>query len=202
MNRLLPLAASSFVALAASIAVLPVPAAAQDEAGDKVNTVIIYGDDECPPSVDGEIVVCARLDESERFRIPRPLRESNSPANQAWSQRVRSYETVGSFGPMSCSPVGGGGQTGCTAQFIEAAYAAKREGTDVRFSQLIAEQRDERLATIDAEAADTQARVEQAEQEYMERQRQQQDAEGTPVPQAAPTSAPRTVDPLAIPPSP
>ncbi|MBO9517939.1 MAG: hypothetical protein J7493_07710 [Porphyrobacter sp.] len=197
MTRLLPLAA-----VAASIAVLPVPAAAQDQAGDKVNSVIIYGDDECPPSVDGEIVVCARMDESERYRIPKPLRESNSPANQAWAQRVRSYETVGAFGPMSCSPVGGGGQTGCTAQFIEAAYAAKRTGSDVRFSQLIAEQRDERLATIDAEAADTQARVEQVEKEYMERQQREQEAAGTPAPAAAPTSAPRTVDPLAIPPSP
>lgn len=199
MTRLL---APSMVAIAASIALLPAPAAAQDQAGDKVNTVIIYGDDECLPSVAGEIVVCARMDESERFRIPEPLRESSSPSNQSWAQRVKSYETVGAFGPMSCTPVGGGGQTGCTAQFIEAAYAAKREGTDVRFSQLIADQRAERLATLDAEAAETQARVEQAEQEYMERQRREQDAAGTPVPEAAPTAAPRTVDPLAIPPSP
>lgn len=196
MNRLLPL-----VAMAASIAVLPAPAAAQDVGGDKVNTVIIYGDDECPPSTDGEIVVCARMDESERFRIPEPLRQSSSPANQAWASKVRSYEMVGATGPMSCSPVGGGGETGCTLQFIEAAYAEKRQGSDVRFSQLIAEQRAERLATIDAEAAATQARVEQVEQEYLEQQRRAQEGEGEAL-APAPASPARTVDPLAIPPSP
>jgi len=196
MKRLLPLAAA-----VASIGFLPAPAAAQDEAGDRVNSVIIYGDDECPPSTNGEIVVCARMDESERFRIPEALRESNDPENTSWMNRVKSFETVGEFGPLSCSPVGGGGDLGCTAKMIEAAYEERRQGSDVRFSQLIAEARDERLATIDAEAADTQARVEQLEREYMDRLERERAGEGTPAPEAsAPASPPRVVDPLAVPP--
>ena len=52
---------------------------------------------------------------------------------------------------------------------INAAYADKREGSDVRFSQLIEAARAARLSTIDEDAADQQARVEQLEREYMER---------------------------------
>jgi len=69
----------------------------------------------------------------------------------------------------SCSPAGASGFTGCTQQLINAAYADKREGADVRFSELIAAARAERLATIDADAAAEQARVESIEKEYMDR---------------------------------
>ena len=166
MKRLVLLAA-----VAPALGLLTAPAAAQDEGGDKVNTVIIYGDDPCPPSTDGEIVVCARLDESERYRIPENLRQSDDPANVAWTERVKSFEAVGDFGPLSCSPVGAGGELGCTAEFIEAAYAERRGGPSVRAAELIAAAREERLSTIDAEAAATQARVEELERQYMERVR-------------------------------
>ena len=43
---------------------LAVPAQAQDQPGDRVNQLVIYGDDPCPPSTDNEIVVCARKDEN------------------------------------------------------------------------------------------------------------------------------------------
>ena len=46
------------------------PAAAQDAGGDKVNMVIVYGNDACPDSSEGEITVCARKAEAERYRIP------------------------------------------------------------------------------------------------------------------------------------
>jgi len=191
MKRLLPLAIAS-----AAIGLWTAPVAAQDEAGDRVNTVIIYGDDECPASTDGEIVVCARMDEGERFRIPEALRQSSNPANESWVSRVKSYETVGDFGPLSCSPVGAGGELGCTAQFIEAAYAERRGGPGVRAGELIAQARGERLATIDAEAAETQARVEELEREYMTRV-QAEDA-GETAPPAAASSTPVVVDPSEI----
>ncbi|WP_427965955.1 hypothetical protein [Altererythrobacter sp.] len=146
-----------------------VPAAAQEDAGDKVNMVIVYGEDACPQPADGEITVCARKAEDERFRIPENLRTSDSAANTAWTRRVESYEMVGDFGALSCDPAGAGGFTGCTQQMINAAYADKREGSDVRFSQLIEAARAERLSTIDADAAAEQERVEQIEREYMER---------------------------------
>lgn len=164
--------AFAFVSAAALGAV---PASAQ-EAGEKVNQLIVYGDDPCPVSADGEITVCARKDESERYRIPEPLRAAPTVQNDAWSNRVVAYETVGATGTLSCSPVGAGGSTGCTQKLIDAAFAEKRSGSEVRFGQLIAEEREKRLSTIDAEAADTQKRVEEIEQQYQERERAAQDA--------------------------
>jgi len=197
MNRLL----IALIAAPAGLAALPLPAAAQDNPGDRVNTVIIYGDDECPRSSADEITVCARLDESERFRIPQRLRQSEDPANEAWASRVQAFETVGDFGPLSCSTVGSGAELGCTPQLIEAAYAERRAGSSVRFSQLIEQERAERLATIDAEAADTQARVEEQEAIILERQRAAQAGE---VPAAVdPAAAPAGVtDPSQRPPAP
>ena len=69
--------------LAATAALTAIPAAAQDEAGDKVNMVIVYGDDAAPEPVANEIVVVARLPEADRFRIPETLRYSDNPANKS-----------------------------------------------------------------------------------------------------------------------
>jgi hypothetical protein len=155
------------------------PAMAQGE-GEKVNQLIVYGDDPCPQSTDDEITVCARKDEAERYRIPEPLRESNvNVQNDAWNNRVIAYETVGATGTLSCSPVGGGGFTGCMGKFIDTAYAEKEADPNVRFSELIAAERARRLSTIDTEAAATQSRVEQMEREYDARQRAQQDPQGS-----------------------
>ena len=148
---------------------LAAPAAAQEDAGDKVNMVIIYGDDACPESTETEITVCARKAESERYRIPETLRTSSSPLNEAWAERVEKLETVGRFGTMSCSPVGAGGVTGCTQEMINAAYADRENSSDIRFGQLIEQARQERLSTIDADAAETQRDVEALERAYMER---------------------------------
>ena len=196
MNR--PLAAT---ALIAAFAMLPAaPAAAQQEDSGKYNTVIIYGDDACPVSEGDVITVCARMDESERYRIPPNLRESDSPSTEAWSRRVRSFETVGRTGPMSCSAVGAGGELGCTAEFINEAYQEKAESSDVRFSQLIAEERAARLATLDEEAAETQARVEELERAYMERLRREQAGETGPAEPIMPDDA-ETVNPADLPPA-
>lgn len=170
------------IAPLAAIAVLSAPAAAQDD-DVRVNQLIIYGDDQCPISSGDEITVCARLDESDRYRIPPDLRQSSDPANQPWTNRVKSFEAVGQFGPLSCTPVGLGGELGCTAKMIEAAYAERANSNSVRMSELVARAREERLSTVDAEAAATQARVEQIEREYMERiAREEAAASGRPLP--------------------
>lgn len=182
----------ALLAVAASaIGFAPAPAIAQDAAGDKVNTVIVYGEDECPPSTGDEIVVCARMDEGDRFRIPQALRQSDNPANESWVNRVKSFETVGNFGPLSCSPVGAGGELGCTAEMIAAAYEERRTGPGIRAGELIAAAREERLAGIDAEAAATQARVEELERQYMERL---DSGEAQPVPSTTPV----VVDPADV----
>lgn len=176
------------------------PAAAQDEAGDKVNIVDVFGEDPCPESAGDVIVVCRRMDEQERYRIPEALRQSSSPQNESWTNRVKSFETVGDFGPLSCSPVGLGGELGCTAEMIAAAYAERRAGPGVRASEIIAAQRAERLSTIDAEAAATQARVEELERQYMERVARENGEGSEQAADAGPL--PELVDPEAIPPTP
>lgn len=172
------------IAIAALLAGLALasPAAAQDDAGqdggERVNQLIVYGDDPCPQSTNAkEITVCARKDEGERYRIPEPLRGAQSPQNDAWNNKVLAYETVGKQGVLSCSPVGPGGSTGCLSQLINKAYAEKGTDAQNRFSELIAAERERRLSTIDAEAAATQARVEDAERDYEARKRAQEDAE-------------------------
>ncbi len=196
MTRLLALTAASALAMGLGSA----PAAAQDAAGDRVNQVIIFGEDECPESTGDTITVCARLDESERYRIPPNLRTSTSPENESWTNRALALEAVGDFGPLSCTPVGAGGDLGCTVEMIEAAYDERANSSDLRFAELIEEERAARLATIDADAAATQARVEELEEAELQRRR---DAQSAPVPgeEFDPSAPPATVvDPDRVPP--
>ena len=175
MIKAFTLAASAFVATAM---LAPVPAAAQDQSGDKVNTIIIYGDDECPKSSSDEIVVCAVLDESERYRIPSSLREeSDDPANVSWSERVKSFRYVGDFGTESCSASGLGGFTGCTNKYINEAVAEREARPSVRFGELIEAAREERLSNIDADAAAVQARRDEIDAELDARERAKAEAE-------------------------
>ncbi len=171
MKRILLTALLSGPALLAAA-----PASAQEEAGDRVNMVIAYDESECPEAAgENEIVICEILVEAERYRVPAALRDSDSPENRSWSQRVESIRYIGDFGTMSCSPVGAGGFTGCTQQMIDAAYKDRDEAAGVRFSQLIEQARAERLSTIDADAAAEQERVEQIEREYLERLERERD---------------------------
>ena len=194
MNRII--AAALFAATPALfVGGAAVPAAAQDSDGEKVNMVIIYGDDECPVSSDDVINVCARKSEDERYRIPENLRSSDDPANTAWAKRAESFEMVGAFGAFSCSPTGAGGFTGCTQEMIKAAYGEKDERSGIRFAQLIAAARAERLSTIDEEAAETQARVEVLERAYMDKLERERDG-ATPgeegdLPAVTPVDSPR-----------
>jgi hypothetical protein len=165
------------LAPALALVAFAAPAFAQDDAastgGERVNQVIVYGDDPCPASQGDEITVCARKPESERYRIPEPLRGVDRPQADAWNNKVLAYENVGKFGTNSCSPVGAGGFTGCTQQLIQRAAAERANGTDVRMGELIQAEREKRLATIDKSAAEEQARVEDEERAYEARQKAQ-----------------------------
>ena len=158
-----------FATIAAFMALAASPLAAQEAGGDKVRMVIVYGDDAAPAPNGDEIVVVARMPEADRFRIPENLRFSDNPANQAWINRVERLEFVGSSGTLSCSATGIGGATGCTQEMIRNAYADKNASPSVRFGELIAAARAERLSTLDATAVEEQARVEAIEKEYMQR---------------------------------
>ena len=169
----------SAIALAAAGTMLSLagaaPALAQSE-NEKINQLIVYGNDPCPASTGDQITVCARKGESERYRIPEALREGRSPQNDAWNNKVLAYETVGATGTLSCSPVGSGGWSGCVNQMIATAYAEKKTDPSVRFGELIAAERARRLSTIDTEAKATQEQVEEAEREHAARLKAEREA--------------------------
>ncbi|WP_260926176.1 hypothetical protein [Novosphingobium sp. 9] len=144
----------------------PVGDAGPEDTGEKINQLIVYGNDPCPASQGSEITVCARKPESERYRIPEPLRGVDEPQAEPWANKVAAYETVGASGINSCSPSGSGGASGCTQKLIDQAYAEKKNGSDVQFSKLIDAERQKRLATIDKTAAVEQKQVEKEEDAY------------------------------------
>jgi hypothetical protein len=172
----IPVTAFFRISIASFVLATSLPLTAQDQTGpavpdEKINQLIIYGDDVCPTSTGDEIVVCARLGEGERYRIPTSLRaDPNDLANQAWSERVMAYEYVGASGTMSCSPSGAGGFTGCGLGEINKAYAEKKQDPGITFGRLIAAERAKRLAGIDAEAADVEARSKEFEKGRDERE--------------------------------
>lgn len=157
MKKLVQISAAMIVATGFQAA----PALAQDQAGDRVNQLVIYGDDPCPASTNGEIVVCARKDEQERYRIPETLRSGGlgDAKNQAWAERVKSYEYVGKSGAQTCSASGAFGFTGCTQKLLSQAYAEKGVDDTVNWGQLIEAERKKRLAQIDGDAEKVEQRL-------------------------------------------
>jgi len=145
--------------LAAAAILLAAPALAQEEevppADDsRVNQLLLYGDDPCPPSTEEEIIVCARLPEEERFRIPRALRSNpNDPASRSWGDRAIELSYVGRSGIGSCSPAGPGGIIGCQNELIRRARA-ERSVRDINWTRLVEEARRNRSRRIDRDAAE------------------------------------------------
>ena len=122
-----PLIALALGIAAAPLLALSTPALAQQH---KEQLVIVYGDDPCPASADGEIVVCARKPESERYRIPEALRKSRpAPDAQSWAERARSMEYIGRTGTNSCSTSGAGGWTGCYRELMRQAREEEQAGS-------------------------------------------------------------------------
>jgi hypothetical protein len=114
-----------FAPIVGAALLLGAPAAAQEvpgseEAPARSSTLIVYGADRCPQSTSEEVVVCARKPESERYRIPKALREKQRlPGGIAWGSQVAHMEEATRFTrPNSCSVVGSGGQSGCFADSI------------------------------------------------------------------------------------
>lgn len=152
------------------------PLLAQDsidsaQGGEKINQLIVYGDDKCPQSSAEEIIVCARKPETERYRIPENLRgDPNAPDRQSWANRAEALEYVGRTGFNSCSPAGANGFTGCFNEIVREARADRQGRDEVNWNRLIDEARQERLGRIDEEAAQVQADVEANEAERIRRE--------------------------------
>ena len=114
----------------AGFAIAAPPATAQS-AAQRVAEITVFGSDPCPRSTDSEVVVCRRVDERYRYRLPDSYRPSGDrQQRQAWASKARSIERVGRTGIMSCSPVGPAGYTGCLTQVIRQARREASEATD------------------------------------------------------------------------
>ena len=126
------------------------PAAAPAPSADpRINQLIIYGDDPCPQSTDSEIIVCARLPEGDRFRIPPTVRGNpNAPANQSWANRAVELSYVGRSGIGSCSTAGPGGMIGCMNQIFDQARAERADRGDINWVRAIEQARQERMRRI------------------------------------------------------
>jgi len=115
----------------------PTPAAARQPVDNDARTIsiVVYGNDPCPPGKDDEIVVCAREPESERYRIPKRFRgkkEEPAPGN-SWANKTRSSEDASRMAaglPDTCSAVGSGGQSGCYQHFVTQAAQQRRQQKD------------------------------------------------------------------------
>jgi hypothetical protein len=114
----------------AALAATAAPALAQDEPPSppaRESQIEVFGRDPCPQSTDGEIVVCHRRPEEERYRIPEPLRHSRDRVEQAWGARAETMNEVSNeVLPNSCSVIGSYGQSGCQQAFINQWYASRR----------------------------------------------------------------------------
>ncbi len=102
--------------------------------GSKTISIIVYGNDACPPGKGDEIVVCARQPESERYRIPKRFRDKkqDTAPNNSWANKARGTEDAGRTAgglPDTCSTVGTGGQSGCYAHFLTQMNQEKQQQT-------------------------------------------------------------------------
>lgn len=100
----------------------------QGESSGLTINVIVYGDDACPQDEGGEIVVCARHPESERYRIPERLRGNPaSPSNQSWSSRIMAIEENQRDNlPTGCSVLSSASGAGCLARMLRQWRAERR----------------------------------------------------------------------------
>lgn len=105
------------------------PQAESGQPPKRVRQVMLTGDQKCPESTAEEVVVCGRDDEP--YRIPKALRNDKPiPAqNQSWVNRAETMDRVGRVAggiPDTCSPVGSGGQSGCSIQWNQQYQAERR----------------------------------------------------------------------------
>lgn len=178
------------------------PATAQKTVvdGEKINQVIVYGDDQCAPSRADEIVVCSRLPEGERYRVPQILRGNPLDVrNEAWANKIVAVERIGRFGTDSCSPTGLGGFTGCTQALVAGAKAERQAADKTDWQAMIADERAKRLAGIDAASDEVEAAVVAEERALAERQKAAEELERQASGMAPTPTAPDEADADALP---
>lgn len=126
MSKLI-LSAAAAGSLVSSLVAVPAPSFAQAQTSPS-GELVVFGTDPCPRSSDDEVVICKRLPESMRYRMPEAYRPTGTfQERQSWSNKAKALTTVGNTGIGSCSAVGPGGYTGCLTQEIQQARQAQSE---------------------------------------------------------------------------
>lgn len=97
----------------------------------KYSILVTYGDDPCPVAEGDEIIVCAQRPESDRYRVPKELRQElkdDTPVGGgSWASAVEGYDNIArATRPDSCSPVGSYGFSGCSALALRQWFEARR----------------------------------------------------------------------------
>ncbi|MBO9695839.1 MAG: hypothetical protein J7499_06555 [Sphingopyxis sp.] len=119
---------------------LAAPAHAQNDSSlaqsssppQRTSVLYTYGNEPCPEPQGDEIVVCAQQPETERYRVPKELREEireDVPAGGgSWASAVDGYTNgaAAASRPNSCSPIGSYGFTGCAAAAMREWFEARR----------------------------------------------------------------------------
>lgn len=117
--------AAGLAAMVAAAAALPAPSFAQAQPQAEI---VVFGTEPCPRATDDSIVICRRLPESLRYRMPEAYRPTGTfQERQSWANKARSIANVGATGTNNCSPVGPGGHTGCLAQEIRQARETQQQ---------------------------------------------------------------------------
>jgi hypothetical protein len=112
------------LATAGGFAALPAPAEAQSSQME----VVVYGNDPCPRETESQVVVCHRVPENQRYRLPKNQQlQGSRQERQSWANKAQSVMTAGNTGINSCSPVGPAGHTGCLIQQIRQERQDARE---------------------------------------------------------------------------
>lgn len=132
MNKaglLLPLLAA--LAVAAPATAQGDSLAQSGEPPQKTSVLYTFGDDPCPEPVGDEIIVCAQQPESERYRVPKELREELKDdvpvGGGSWASKVEGYDEIArQTRPGSCSASGSYGFTGCAAAALREWFEARR----------------------------------------------------------------------------
>jgi hypothetical protein len=92
----------------------------------RIRNVQLTTGQNCPKAEPGEVVVCGTPEEP--YRLPKRFRDQPQRGNSSWVNRAAEIDDVSRTAgglPNTCSPVGSGGQTGCS-QMIARQYAADR----------------------------------------------------------------------------
>lgn len=97
---------------------------------EKTSILVTYGDEPCPEAQGDEIVVCAQQPESDRYRVPKPLRHKDEDVvagGGSWASKVEGYDDIARVTrPNSCSVVGSYGFSGCTAAALRQWFEERR----------------------------------------------------------------------------